>query len=82
MLLCHRAVKTIIAESCDATNQAKAMGYMTAGWGVGTIAGPTIGGFLANPCDGFASRWSACESGGWLQERCCSLSVLLKQYLT
>ncbi|KAL3147619.1 hypothetical protein ABBQ38_014669 [Trebouxia sp. C0009 RCD-2024] len=31
------AVKTIIAESCDATNQAKAMGYMTAGWGVGTI---------------------------------------------
>lgn len=63
------AVKTIIAESCDATNQAKAMGYMTAGWGVGTIAGPTIGGFLANPCDGFASSWSACESGGWLQER-------------
>ncbi|DBA77754.1 TPA: hypothetical protein ACH3X2_008445 [Trebouxia sp. C0005] len=45
------------------------MGYMTAGWGVGTIAGPTIGGFLANPCDGFASRWSACESGGWLQDR-------------
>lgn len=30
--LCCRAVKTIIAESCDATNQAKAMGYMTAGW--------------------------------------------------
>lgn len=66
---CCRAVKTIIAESCDATNQAKAMGYMTAGWGVGTIAGPTIGGLLANPCDSFASSLPACEPGSWLQER-------------
>ena len=65
----YRAAKTIIAESCDATNQAKAMGYMTAGWGVGTIAGPTIGGLLANPCGSFASSWSVCEQGSWLQER-------------
>ena len=69
-LLFCRAIKTIIAESCDATNQAKAMGYMTAGWGVGTIAGPTIGGFLANPCDSFASGTSLCAPGSWLMERC------------
>lgn len=41
VLLCCRAVKTIIAESCDATNQAKAMGYMTAGWGL-YVAGTSI----------------------------------------
>ena len=64
-----RAVKTIIGESCDATNQAKAMGYMTAGWGVGTIGGPIIGGFLANPCDGAASSLSICAPGSWLQTR-------------
>lgn len=69
LLPCFRAIKTIIAESCDATNQAKAMGYMTAGWGVGTIAGPTIGGFLANPCSSFASGSSMCAPGSWLLER-------------
>lgn len=69
LLRCCRAIKTIIAESCDATNQAKAMGYMTAGWGVGTIAGPTIGGFLANPCSSFASGSTMCAPGSWLLER-------------
>ena len=66
---CRRAVKTIIAESCDATNQAKAMGYMTAGWGVGTIVGPTIGGILARPCASFASGLSICNEGSWFAER-------------
>ncbi len=37
MLRC-RAVKTLIAESCDDTNQAKAMGVMTFGWGMGTVS--------------------------------------------
>ena len=73
VLRCFRAVKTIIAESCDATNQAKAMGYMTAGWGVGTIAGPTVGGLLANPCGSFASGLSVCEPGSWLRDRYAAL---------
>ena len=59
----------MIGESCDATNQAKVMGYMTAGWGVGTIAGPTIGGLLANPCDSFASGTALCVPGSWLTVR-------------
>ena len=64
-----RAIKTMIGESCDATNQAKVMGYMTAGWGVGTIAGPTIGGLLANPCDSFASGTAFCAPDSWLITR-------------
>lgn len=65
----HRAIKTIIGEACDATNQAKVMGYMTAGWGVGTIVGPTLGGLLARPCDVFASGLPICHDGSWFAER-------------
>ena len=45
------------------------MGYMTAGWGVGTIVGPTLGGLLARPCDVFASGLSICHDGSWFAER-------------
>ncbi len=66
---CYRAVKTIIAESCDAAGQAKAMGYMTSAMGVGSIAGPSIAGLLTRPCRHFASSLSVCEEGSLLQER-------------
>ena len=67
----RRAVKTIIAESCDAAGQAKAMGYMTSAMGVGSIAGPTIAGLLTRPCRHFASTLSVCEEGSLLHRRYC-----------
>ena len=62
-------MKTIIAESCDAAGQAKAMGYMTSAMGMGSIAGPSIGGLLVRPCHHFASRFSICKEESLLHER-------------
>lgn len=75
------AVKTIIAESCDAAGQAKAMGYMTSAMGVGSIAGPSIAGLLTRPCRHFASSLSVCEEGSLLQERPFFLPCLVSAVL-
>ena len=33
------AIKTMLAESCDANTQAKGMAYLNLGWGLGNICG-------------------------------------------
>ena len=67
---CRRAVKTIIAESCDAAGQAKAMGYMTSAMGVGAITGPSIAGLLTRPCRHSLSKFALCDEGSLLLDRC------------
>ena len=36
---CCRAIKTMLAESCDANTQARGMAYLNLGWGMGNIVG-------------------------------------------
>lgn len=42
--------KTILYEVSDNTNQAVGMSIISVAWGSGIIAGPAVGGYLANPC--------------------------------
>lgn len=42
--------KTILYEISDNTNQAVGMSIISVAWGSGIIAGPAVGGYLANPC--------------------------------
>ena len=68
-----RAIKTMLAESCDANTQARGMSYLNLGWGCGNILGPVIGGFLAQPCD----RWPnfpLCNGGQGLFAKQCAPS--------
>ena len=65
---CARAVDHRSASSlCCSSNSSslQVMGYMSFGWGAGTIVGPVAGGLLALPCDKFPS-WmgSTCSDGG------------------
>ncbi|TPP48051.1 putative integral membrane protein [Leishmania donovani] len=41
--------KTMISELTDTTNRAKGLALVSLTWGVGTLFGPAIGGFLYNP---------------------------------
>jgi len=45
------------------------IGYTTAGYSIGAIAGPIIGGVLAVPCDNVLSDSSLCDQGAWLLDR-------------
>ena len=69
-MLFHRSLKSIIAESYGPVGQAKLIGYTTAGYSIGAIAGPTIGGVLASPCDALLTGSVLCAQGAWLQDRC------------
>ncbi len=53
-----RAVKTLIAESCDGAVQATAMGVMTFGWGMGTVSDKCCLG----PCPHLSSMSFAVDS--------------------
>lgn len=45
--------KTYIGLVSDATNEARAFGFMSMSWGAGSILGPAIGGLLAQPVKNF-----------------------------
>ncbi|RKP14937.1 major facilitator superfamily domain-containing protein [Piptocephalis cylindrospora] len=42
-------VKSALAELTDETNQAKGFAFLPMIWGLGSVLGPMIGGFLSNP---------------------------------
>ncbi|GET92795.1 hypothetical protein, conserved [Leishmania tarentolae] len=46
---CSIVAKTMISELTDTTNRAKGLALVSLTWGVGTLLGPAIGGFLYNP---------------------------------
>ncbi|CAG9582631.1 transporter-like protein [Leishmania major strain Friedlin] len=46
---CSIVAKTMISELTDTTNRAKGLAMVSLTWGVGTLFGPAIGGFLYNP---------------------------------
>ncbi|CBZ30829.1 transporter-like protein [Leishmania mexicana MHOM/GT/2001/U1103] len=46
---CSIVAKTMISELTDTTNRAKGLALVSLTWGVGTLFGPAIGGFLYNP---------------------------------
>lgn len=63
-----RVLKIMLGEKCDASNQAAGMGWWSLGWGLGSIMGPAVGGFLSNPCD----QWEAfplCSHGQLFDEK-------------
>lgn len=64
------AWKCMIGESCDPLTQGRAMSYMSLAWGLGCIAGPTIGGLLAQPCASWPGM-AGCSTNGLLRVRCC-----------
>lgn len=61
------ALKSLMTEVTDATNRGVAFGSLSTGWGLGTVAGPALGGALAMPCDGFLAGTSFCGTGGLLE---------------
>ncbi|WIA44282.1 hypothetical protein OEZ86_007089 [Tetradesmus obliquus] len=62
------AWKCMIGESCDPLTQGRAMSYMSLAWGLGCIAGPTIGGLLAQPCASWPGM-AGCSTDGLLRVR-------------
>lgn len=70
LLLCRlcSAWKCMVGESCDALAQGRVMAAMSLSWGLGCVAGPTIGGLLAQPCSSW-QHMPGCRAGGLLQAR-------------
>lgn len=57
IILCE---KSIIGEGlADKASQARAFGLMSLCWGLGSLAGPVIGGSLSKPCAGFLAGSAA-----------------------
>jgi len=48
-------IKTYLAEITDSSNQSAAFGYYGLAWGLGSVVGPMLGGFLSQPADKYAS---------------------------
>lgn len=58
---------TVSGNACTPGRIVQVLGYLSFGWGAGTIIGPAAGGFLAQPCDSFPHAFgSACAPGGLL----------------
>ena len=64
-----RCLKSMIGESADMAGQAVPLSYLSLMWGLGTIMGPTIGGFLARPCSTYGSGFPLCAPGQLLAVR-------------
>jgi MFS family permease len=63
-----RAWKCMIGESCDPLTQGQVMSYMSLAWGLGCIAGPSIGGLLSQPCNSWPEM-VGCSDGGLFRAR-------------
>jgi MFS family permease len=61
-----RAIKTMVADSCDASEQPVALGVITFAWGLGSILGPLIAGLLADPCATLGAGFPGCERSSGL----------------
>ncbi len=46
------------------------MAILTLGFSMGTVAGPALGGLLAEPCDVFGDGFPFCKPGELFFERC------------
>lgn len=66
----------MLGEKCDATNQATGMGWMSMGWGLGSIMGPALGGFLSSPCDQWR-HFPLCRHGQLFEAKYVSLESYL-----
>ena len=66
---CSVALKSMLGEACDATNQARGLAYFTLGMGFGSIVGPLLGGLLSHPCDNFGHGFPTCSQNGLFQTR-------------
>lgn len=51
--------KAVLSETCDNTNQGKAMSIIGSAWGSGLIVGPAIGGLLYDPAQQYGSVFAA-----------------------
>jgi hypothetical protein len=46
------------------------MAVLTLGFSMGTVAGPALGGLLAEPCDVFGDSFPFCGAKGLFAARC------------
>jgi len=53
-------VKSSIAEVTDETNSARAFGLFNITWAMGSLLGPVLGGFLANPATSMPFIFKSC----------------------
>lgn len=64
--------KCVLGELCDETNQARAFSFIPLSYAVGSILGPSIGGWLSHPVEGFPSLFGRsmflAENPYWLRE--------------
>lgn len=54
-------VKSMLGEMTDSTNRGRAFSYWESAYGMGTIVGPMLGGFLANPVQQFPTLFGNSE---------------------
>lgn len=54
---CSLVAKTMISDVTDKSNQAKGFALVSLTWGVGTLFGPAIGGFLYDPVHKSMLSW-------------------------
>lgn len=69
---CLPSQKCVLGELCDETNQARAFSFIPLSYAVGSILGPSIGGWLSHPVEGFPSLFGRsiflAENPYWLRE--------------
>ena len=65
------AEKALIGDMLTREEQSEAMGYISMTWGIGTLVGPMIGGFLSNPCAQgyFRGDSGVCAPGGLFERK-------------
>ncbi|KAL2912472.1 hypothetical protein HK105_208044 [Polyrhizophydium stewartii] len=54
-------IKSMLGEITDATNRGIAFAYWESAFGIGTIVGPILGGFLVDPVGQFPGIFGGCE---------------------
>ena len=59
----------VIESSRACPAQARAMAVLTLGFSMGTVAGPALGGLLAEPCDVFGDGFPFCGEHGLFAAR-------------
>ena len=74
---CAVALKSMLGEACDVTNQARALAIFTLGWAFGSVVGPLLGGVLSEPCDNYGDGFPLCGPTGLFRTRCGSLCLMV-----
>lgn len=69
--------KIMIADITDTTNEAKGFGMISITWGVGSLIGPSIGGFLYDPATNARLQWMKVSQNSFFGRHPAFLSSLI-----